>query len=105
MSNFYYIICFWDKSKIQVSEETGENLKEAIQAGEVKFFELNNSLYSIAGIEKIISKHEAYESFPTEYEYLKNLETRESYKEFMENPQHKIDMAKMRLQNTSKLLN
>lgn len=69
-----YIICFWDKSKIQVTDETGEKLKKAILDNSVKNFILSDNLYSISGIEKIIDKYTAYETFPTENEYLKELE-------------------------------
>lgn len=73
--NSTYIICFWDKSKLQVSWETGEKLKEIILNNSAKNFMLFDNLYSIAGIEKIIDKDTAYEVFPSEYEFLKNLET------------------------------
>lgn len=69
-----YIICFWDKSKLQVSTKTGERLKQGVKSGDIKNFELEGGLYSIAGIEKIITKGQAYETFPTEGEYLKELE-------------------------------
>lgn len=71
-----YIICFWDKSKIQVDEETGVKLKEAISAETIKTFELNASLYSVAGIEKIIPKDEAFDVYPLEWELLKKMNDR-----------------------------
>ena len=67
------IICFWDKSKIQVTTETGKKLKQAILDNSIKNFVLSDNLYSVAGIEKIIDKGTAYETFPTENEYLKEL--------------------------------
>ena len=68
-----YIICFWDRSKLQISNEVGEKLKNAIQNNEIKTFVLNESLYMISGIEKIIPKEEAYDIFPNEWELLKGL--------------------------------
>lgn len=67
------IICFWDKSKIQVTAETGKKLKQAILDNSVKTFMLSDNLYSIAGIEKIVDKGTAYSIFPTENDYLKEL--------------------------------
>lgn len=69
-----YIICFWDKSKRQVSNEVGEKLKEAISSESIKTFEFGNSLYVVAGVEKIIPKISAYEVFPTEYAFLQSME-------------------------------
>lgn len=71
-----YILCFWDKSKIQVSDSVGNKLKEAIRSESIKTFELGSSLYSISGIEKIIPKDEAWTTFPTEWESLKDMEER-----------------------------
>lgn len=80
---FDYIICFWDKSKIRVDEETGEKLKNAIKLNNIKHFELGGCLYSIAGVEKIITVDEAYIVFPAEYEYLSDMQNRLPTKETM----------------------
>lgn len=72
-----YIICFWDKSKIQVSEEMGNKLKQAIATESIKTFEIGNSLYAVSGVEKIIPKEEAYLVFPEENGYLQTLETKQ----------------------------
>jgi len=71
-----YIICFWDKSKIQVSDLVGEKLKEAVRTQSIKTFEIGASLYSVGGIEKIITKEEAWEAFPMDWERLKDMEDR-----------------------------
>jgi hypothetical protein len=68
-----YIVCFWDKSKLQVSDETAEKLKEAILNDTIKGFELGAGFYSVGGVEKIINKERAYNVFPTEYELLSSL--------------------------------
>jgi len=85
-----YIICFWDKSKIQITDQTAEKLKEAIKKGEIKTFELEDNLYSVNGVEKIIHKGYAFDVFPAEYEYLKSLEDHLS-KEEMENLVAKLE--------------
>ena len=69
-----YIICFWDKSKLQVSDETAEKLKAAISAEQIKTFELGAGLYAVGGVEKIITKDQAYDTFPTEFALLSSLE-------------------------------
>jgi len=69
-----YIICFWDKSKLQVSDLTAKILKQAISEEVIKTFEIVDSLYAVGGVEKIIPKDEAYEVFPAEFERLKSLE-------------------------------
>lgn len=69
-----FIICFWDKSKIQISDEIADKLKTGIESGEIKYFRLNESLYAIAGVEKIIPKEEARQSFPEDWEYFKTME-------------------------------
>lgn len=69
-----YIIIFWDKSKLQVSKEVGDKLKEAIQSEAIKTFTLGQSLYSVSGVEKIVPKTEAYNLYPDQWELLKNLE-------------------------------
>ena len=68
-----YIICFWDKSKLQVSDDTAKKLEQAIMVGDIKNFKLGDNLYAVAGVEKIITKEDAYEVFPTEFERLQNL--------------------------------
>ena len=73
-----YIICFWDKSKLQVSDDLGEKLKAAITAESIKTFELGSSLYSVSGVEKIIPKDEAYRTFADEWQTLKELEDKQS---------------------------
>lgn len=72
-----YIICFWDKSKIQVSYETGEKLKSALRSGEIKTFEIGNDFYMVSGIEKIITKYKAYDVFPEQFELLKEMTSEE----------------------------
>ena len=69
-----YVICFWDKSKIQVSEETGEKLKALVLSNQVKGFEIGGNLYMISGIEKIITKDSAYDFFPKEFSLLQEME-------------------------------
>lgn len=71
-----YIICFWDKSKLQVSNEIGEKLQNAIMSESIKNFKLGANLYAVSGVEKIITKDEAYNVFPTETEHLSKLEDR-----------------------------
>ena len=78
-----YIIVFWDKSKIQVNDIIGEKLKLAVKAGQLKNFELGDSLYAISGIEKIIPKDEAYIVFPADTEYLSDMNDRPPTKETM----------------------
>ncbi len=68
-----YIICFWDKSKLQISDEAAVLLKEAISAETIKTFELGDSLYAVGGVEKIIPKAVAYDVFPTEFQLLQNM--------------------------------
>lgn len=69
-----YIICFWDKSKIQVTNTMGEKLKEAIRTESIKTFDLGGNLYAVGGVEKIILKSDAFDVFPSEWEQLKNME-------------------------------
>lgn len=69
-----YIICFWDKSRIQVSDEVGDKLKEAILTESSKGFELGSNLYMNSGVEKIITKQEAFAVYPAEWEHLKEME-------------------------------
>ena len=76
-----YIICFWDKSKIQVSDEVGEKLKVIRAEGIIKTFELGPGQYSIRGVDKIIPKADAFDVFPSEWEYLKSLEDRSNFKQ------------------------
>lgn len=72
-----YIICFWDKSKIQIDEDMATKLKQAIVSESIKFFMIDDSLYAIAGVEKIITKDEAYLVFPEHNEQLQRLETKQ----------------------------
>lgn len=72
-----YIICFWDKSRLQVNNEIGGKLKDAIRAESIKTFELGLSMYSVSGVEKIIPKEEAWNIFPADWEILKNMEDRQ----------------------------
>ncbi len=78
------IICFWDKSKIQVDDNTGGKLKAAIVAQTIKNFVLDGNLYAVGGVEKIIDKNEAFNVFPTEWEQLSNMEDRLPTKETMQ---------------------
>lgn len=84
--NFFrpdYIICFWDKSRIRVSGEVGEKIKSAIKSNSVKYFEFGKNLYSLAGVEKIITIDEAFAVFPTEYETLNGMQNQLPTKETM----------------------
>ncbi len=76
-----YIICFWDKSKIQVNEIIGEKLKQAIKEGRIEHFELGQSLFSVKEVAKIVSKDEAYAYFPSEFAYLNTMEDRKPNEE------------------------
>lgn len=78
-----YIICFWDKSKIQISEDMATKLKEAIQSELIKTFTIENSLYSVSGVEKIIPKDEAYQIYPEENYHLQELVTKQSSENFI----------------------
>ena len=69
-----YLICFWDKSKIQVNEETAKKLQHAITNKLIDNFIIAGNFYAVGGVEKIISKSDAYDVFPTETEQLKNME-------------------------------
>jgi hypothetical protein len=69
-----YVICFWDKSKLQVNDEVGMKLQEAKINGQIKDFKLGQGLYSLAGIDKIIPKSEAFDVFPTEWQLLKDMQ-------------------------------
>jgi len=68
-----YLICFWDKSKIQVEDSVAEKLKAAIKANAIKNFELGPNFYAVGGIEKIITKEKAFEAFPAEWEQLQHM--------------------------------
>jgi hypothetical protein len=72
-----YIICFWDKSKIQISEEMGSKLIQAIQTETIKTFQIDKSLYAVGSVEKIIPKEEAYLVFPDDNELLQRMETKQ----------------------------
>jgi hypothetical protein len=69
-----YIICFWDKSKIQITEEMANLLKEAIKNESIKSFTIEDSLYAVGGVEKIIPKDEAYRVFPEQNEIFQRME-------------------------------
>jgi hypothetical protein len=82
-----YIVCFWDKSKLQVSDEVGEKLQIAKISNEVKDFYLDKGLYSFSGIDKIIPKYDAFDIFPSEFEFLKSMEDKTSNLLKLEKPQ------------------
>jgi hypothetical protein len=75
MNNF--IICFWDKQKIQITEDMAKKLQEAILNDTIKVFKIDESMYAVRGVEKIIPKEEAYLVFPEENGYLQTLETKQ----------------------------
>jgi len=68
-----FLIVFWDKSKIQISDSTAEKLKEAIGAEKIKTFEIGRNLYSVSAVEKIITKEDAYDTFPKEWDKLQTM--------------------------------
>lgn len=78
-----YIICFWDKSKIQVTDEIGKKLKTAWRDQSIKTFELEENIYALNALEKIITKEEAYNVFPAEWRQLGDLKDRVPTKEAM----------------------
>lgn len=67
------IICFWDKSKLQVSDTIANKLKIAIKDGSIKYFNLEGNLYAVGGVEKIITKDKAFEIFPDEWQQLSGM--------------------------------
>ena len=69
-----YIICFWDKSKIQVEDNVADVLKKLILAEQIKNFELGQNMYAVSSVEKIITKQVAYEVFPEQYQQLQDME-------------------------------
>lgn len=73
-----YIICFWDKSKVQVSDIVANKLMSGIDGGDIKYFMLNESLYAVGSVEKIIPKDEARKSFPEDWEYFNTMEDAKS---------------------------
>lgn len=77
-----YIICFWDKSKVQVSDILAVKLMNGIEAGDIKNFILNESLYAVGGVEKIIPKEEARQSFPADWEYFNTMDDAKSSQDF-----------------------
>jgi len=77
-----YIICFWDKSKIQIPDELAKKLMGAIQAEEIKHFTLNESLYFIGSVEKIIPKEEARRAFPDDWGYFNEMVDAKSGQDF-----------------------
>lgn len=68
-----FIIVFWDKAKLQISDEAAENLMAAIQAETIKTFTLDRSLYSVSGVNKIIPKEEARRSYPDDWGYFNEM--------------------------------
>lgn len=68
-----YIIAFKDKSKLQVEDETAKTLMDAILGGQLQHFELGGEMYSVSGVDKIISKDKAFDIFPSEWELLKGM--------------------------------
>lgn len=68
-----YVICFWDKSKIQIDDSVAEVLKKLILTEQIKTFELGNGLYAVSSVEKIISKQDAYDTFPDQWKELQSL--------------------------------
>lgn len=78
-----FIIIFWDKSKVQINDDTAETLKTAIREETVKTFELENSLYSVSGIEKIIPKDQAYDIYPDQWELLNKMDSKLPRREFL----------------------
>lgn len=88
MNNF--IICFWDKSKIQITEEMAKKLQDAILNDTIKVFMIDKSLYAVGSIEKIIPKQEAYMAFPDDNEYLQRLEIKQpKFQELAQNNNQK----------------
>lgn len=69
-----YIICFWDKSRVQVSDEAGDQIKNAILSESSKGFELGRNLYMNSAVEKIITKEEAYNVYPADWDALTKME-------------------------------
>jgi len=78
-----YIICFWDKSKIRVTDKIGESLKQAIHAGMISYFELEQSLYAVKSVEKIIPVEEAYKSYPEENEKFQRMDVKQSNEDIL----------------------
>ncbi len=78
-----YIIEFWDKSKIRITEDMATNLKAAIQADSIKHFMLDSSLYAVSGVEKIIPVEEAYLVYPEENQRFQTMETKKPSDNFI----------------------
>lgn len=78
-----YIVCFWDKSRLQVSDDMGEKLKFAKENKTHEVFTLQGSQYSITGIDKILKKNKAFDVFPADWDYLKNLTDELPEQEFL----------------------
>lgn len=72
-----YIICFWDKSKIKIPEDTALKLIDAIKQESIKSFSIESNLYMVGGVEKIINIHEAFAIFPDHNEILQRLEIKQ----------------------------
>lgn len=68
-----YVICFWDKSKVQVEDNVADVLKKLILAEQIKNFELGQNMYAVSSVEKIITKQDAYDTFPDQWQQLQDL--------------------------------
>lgn len=69
-----YIIGFFNKSKIQVSDEVGIKLQDHWLNGDLKAFRVNGEAYAFSGIEAIVSKDKAYAIFFKDFEQLNQME-------------------------------
>ena len=78
-----YIICFWDKSKLQVSDILANKLMAGIEGGQIKNFIINESLYAVGGVEKIVPKDEARRAFPEDWEYFNSMEDAKAGEDFI----------------------
>ena len=81
-----YIIAFWDKSKLQISDEIAKKLQQAITGKLIDNFMIADNFYAVGGVEKIISKTDAYNVFPNETELLKNMEDKTATLPALESP-------------------
>ncbi len=86
-----YIICFWDKSKIQINEEMAKKLMDAILNDTIKVFTIDDNMYATGGVEKIIKKEEAYLIFPDDNEKLQRMETKQPKFIALDNNQKKLN--------------
>jgi len=69
-----YVIIFWDGAKIQVSNATGEKLKILINEGNIKNFIIGNNLYAVSDVKRILTKDDAYDEFPKEWDKLQTMQ-------------------------------